>query len=1285
MKLVLRHFLAGVLLALLPSIAPIASETAVAAEVRLVGVPRDARQKFDREDLAAPIRENGEVRVIVGLQTPEEIAQVVEQISDEVKEQRVATRQSRLLQRLSRHNARNVNRLRYHHFLALTVDAAALDALLADPEVTSIEEDRPVYPVLFDTPGITRADRAWAEGYRGAGQTVAIIDTGVDKTHPFFSGKVVAEACFSRRSGNNVSFCPGGVSSSIGSGAGVPCPDSGCWHGTHVAGIAAGRFGILTSTTGGIAPDANVIAIQVFQRECSGTSCGGIVASFSDLVRSLDHVYSLRQTYNIASVNLSLGGDVFSAPCDASFPSFKTVVDSLRSANIATVIAAGNSGNTGGLSVPGCISSAISVGSTDKQNAISGFSNSASFLSLLAPGSSVTSSVPGGYGGASGTSMATPHVAGAWAVLKSAKPSATVNELLTALQNTGVPITDPRNGIVKSLIQIGNTETQFGGVNNAQFVSQSVPATMTAGQSYAVSITFQNTGTTTWSAANAYNLGAHNPQDNTTWGMHRVALPSTVAPGANVTFSFNVSAPSTPGTYNFQWAMVQDGVEWFGALTPNVTVNVQAGQGVNNAQFVSQSVPATMTAGQSYAVSITFQNTGTTAWSAANAYNLGARNPQDNTTWGMNRVALPATVAPGANVTFSFNVSAPSTPGIYNFQWAMVQDGVEWFGALTPNVTVNVQAGQGVNNAQFVSQSVPATMTAGQSYAVSITFQNTGTTTWSAANAYNLGARNPQDNTTWGMNRVALPATVAPGANVTFSFNVSAPSTPGIYNFQWAMVQDGVEWFGALTPNVTVNVQAGQGVNNAQFVSQSVPATMTAGQSYAVSITFQNTGTTTWSAANAYNLGAHNPQDNTTWGMHRVALPSTVAPGANVTFSFNVSAPSTPGTYNFQWAMVQDGVEWFGALTPNVTVDVQAGQVPSIALQSVASGFSSPLGIEHAGDSRIFVVQQGGQINIISGGGQVLPTPFLNVESLIVSGGEQGLLGFAFHPNYATNGFFYLNYTRQGDGATVIARYQRSASDPNVADPNSAQILLTVAQPFANHNGGQLRFGPDGYLYIALGDGGSGNDPGNRAQNLATPLGKMLRIDVDNGSPYAIPPSNPFLNDGNPDTLPEIWAYGLRNPWRFSFDRLTGDLFIADVGQSAREEINFQAGRNWRGRQLRLACHGRDVVHRPWRRSRLLRREPHGSSPGIRPQPGLFGDRRLSLSRRCFSLPHWAFSLWGLLQRADLGGDEKRERRLDHDSDAFVRLQHQHLWRGQAGEIYVAAYNTGVIYRISMQ
>ena len=305
--------------------------------------------------------------------------------------------------------------------MAATVDATALAALLADPEVTSVSEDRVLYPVLYDTPGITRASMAWAEGFRGAGQTVAILDTGVDKTHPFFTGKVVAEACFSQPGPGGTTYCPNGQSQQIGPGAGVNCPDSslGCWHGTHVAGIAAGKYGVLAANTGGIAPDASVIAIQVFQRQCFADGSCRIVAYESDLIRALEHVYSLRNTYAIASANMSLGGANYNAPCDSESPAMTSVVQTLRSAGIATVAAAGNESTINAISFPGCLTAAVSVGSTTKQNQISSFSNSASFLSLLAPGSGITSSVPGGgFGGASGTSMATPHVAGAFAVFE---------------------------------------------------------------------------------------------------------------------------------------------------------------------------------------------------------------------------------------------------------------------------------------------------------------------------------------------------------------------------------------------------------------------------------------------------------------------------------------------------------------------------------------------------------------------------------------------------------------------------------------------------------------------------------------------------------------------------------------------------------------------------------------------------------------------------------------------------------------------------------------------------
>ena len=224
-----------------------------------------------------------------------------------------------------------------------------------------------------------------------------------------------------------------------------------------------------------------------------------------------------------------------------------------------------------------------------------------------------------------------------------------------------------------------------------------------------------------------------------------------------------------------------------------------------------------------------------------------------------------------------------------------------------------------------------------------------------------------------------------------------------------------------------------------------------------------------------------------------------------------------------------------------------------IALQSYGTGFASPVAIEHpANDARFFVVQQRGLIRILNTNGVTNTTPFLSLVGTVSnSGNEKGLLGLAFHPNYATNGFFYVNYTRLSDGATIIARYSVSA-DPNIAN-TTGTILLTIPQPYSNHNGGTLRFGPDGYLYIGMGDGGSGDDPENRAQNLTENLGKILRIDVDSGLPYGIPPTNPFVGVAGND---EIWSYGMRNPWKFAFNRLNGDLWIADVGQNAVEEID---------------------------------------------------------------------------------------------------------------------------------
>lgn len=230
----------------------------------------------------------------------------------------------------------------------------------------------------------------------------------------------------------------------------------------------------------------------------------------------------------------------------------------------------------------------------------------------------------------------------------------------------------------------------------------------------------------------------------------------------------------------------------------------------------------------------------------------------------------------------------------------------------------------------------------------------------------------------------------------------------------------------------------------------------------------------------------------------------------------------------------------------------------NISLTSWASGITRPIEVQNCGDDRVFVVRQAGVIRVYDTAGVALAAPFLDIQTIINdNGNEQGLLGLAFDPDYKINGYFYVNYTNLS-GHTTISRFSVSASDSNIADPTSEAILKVIYQPYSNHNGGCLRFGPDGYLYIGMGDGGSAGDPGNRAQNLHSLLGKMLRIDVHGSLPYEIPSTNPYAIDTT-NGSPEIWDYGVRNPWRFNFDKVTGNLWIADVGQNAREEINFES------------------------------------------------------------------------------------------------------------------------------
>jgi hypothetical protein len=424
----------------------------------------------------------------------------------------------------------------------------------------------------------------------------------------------------------------------------------------------------------------------------------------------------------------------------------------------------------------------------------------------------------------SGTSSASPIVTGAVADLQgvslaAGKGNASPAALRQLLRDTGTPQSaDAR--------QIGPLPNLQAAINQllappraAQFLSQSVPSTLSAGRVYPISLTVKNTGTLAWSPigpqCNAFRLGSANPYNNATWlPAARVDLPNVVPPGGQVTLNFNVTAPSTPGTYNFQWQMVQECVTWFGDFSPNVVITVQAAP-ARDAQVLAQSVLSTMSAGRVYPVSLTVKNTGSQAWSpigpSCGAFRLGSANPYNNATWlPATRVELPNAVPPGGVVTLSFNVAAPLTPGTYNFQWQMVQECVTWFGDFSPNVAVTVQPAP-LRDAQILAQSVPPSMTAGQSYPVSIRVRNVGTLTWNPigpqCNAFRLGSANPYNNGTWlPATRVELPATLAPGGEVSLNFTVTAPSTPATYNFQWQMVQECVTWFGDFSPNLAIPV-----------------------------------------------------------------------------------------------------------------------------------------------------------------------------------------------------------------------------------------------------------------------------------------------------------------------------------------------------------------------------------------------------------------------------------------------------------------------------------------------
>ncbi len=448
-----RHhrWIAATLLALLTSAsgsgAPGTSSTSTAANAALACAPAaPSPQPNTLSSLQARAGPSGKVRVIVELAEPAGVRPALTEM------------QSQAMAVFRRAGVENAQRLSAHlPFVVAEVTSVQLATLYADPHFRRWSEDRIAHATLAESGPLVQAPQLWAMGGRGHGQAVAILDTGVDATHPFLIGRVVGEACFSTTSAleGSSSVCPNGQAQQMGAGAARPCGASGCEHGTHVAGIAAGRGADFS----GMAPDASVVAVQVFSAFSSPAQCDGqpsCVASYtSDQIRGLDYILQIAAQRHVASVNLSLGGGRSTTFCDDDLT--KPVIDQLRAAGVATIIAAGNDGDRTAVSFPGCISTAVTVAASTKQDQLAPFSNCGPQVDVMAPGVNINSSIPGGrFAVFSGTSMATPHVTGAFAAIRSARPAATVDQIEPALKSSGLDVAGrPRIRLADALTALG--------------------------------------------------------------------------------------------------------------------------------------------------------------------------------------------------------------------------------------------------------------------------------------------------------------------------------------------------------------------------------------------------------------------------------------------------------------------------------------------------------------------------------------------------------------------------------------------------------------------------------------------------------------------------------------------------------------------------------------------------------------------------------------------------------------------------------------------------------------
>lgn len=798
----------------------------------------------------------------------------------------------------------NVHGLRLHRYELVPglelIDVAegnarAIQALRNNPHVLYAEPDgvmhadtTPNDPKFSSQWGLNQSSNidingpeAWGVTTGNSSFKIAVIDTGVDYNHPDLKANIWTNP--GEIAGNGIDDDGNGYVDDVHgydfiNNDSDPMDDVD--HGTHCAGIlgAVGNNGVGIA---GVNWQAKIVALKFLGPD------GGVT---SDAIRALD--YAVKMGIKVSSN--SYGGT------GTSEQAFVDALSRAAAANHVFIAAAGNDGVDNDVEphYPSSYSAPnlVSVAALDSTGARAPYSNwGATSVDIAAPGSSILSTTPNNtYQYMSGTSMATPMVAGVAALIYGRNPSWTYSQVIKTLLGTSKKMSSMTGKVVTGAMVNASAALQTGLVS-VSFSPSSIRGNGTA------------TGTITL-ASSAPSGGA----TVTLSSSDPTAAPapaSVVVPAGAASATFTIAAKNNGSTTKASTVTAT-----YSGKTVSAALNVLPS---NYAQFVAQSVPATMVAGQSYTVWFDYKNTGGTTWTAATNYRLISVNPRGNTTWGISRITLPSsvTVAPGATGRFQAMVTAPATSGTYNLQFQPTQENIGEFGSVTTNVPVAVKVA--ADGATFVSQTVPTTVPAGSDFSASMVLKNVGTNGWSASGLYSLASRQPWDNKNWGTNRVYLPlsVTVAKGSTYTFTQTFTAPSVPGTYYFQWTMLHGGI-LFGDNTQLVAVKVV--QSANDAQFVSQTgIPTTIAHGATFTGTFNLKNLGTAAWSSASVYSLQS---VGSNSFGKPSIASPA-VAAGASGAFTSTFTAPTTPGTYTLQFRM-KSGTTWFGDRTASVSITV---------------------------------------------------------------------------------------------------------------------------------------------------------------------------------------------------------------------------------------------------------------------------------------------------------------------------------------------------------------------------